>query len=395
MFDIPAMDVPVGRYRQYQMERVIHGRPFDEALAEELEAQNLHRIFVIAANGSEENLDLSRVRQVLGKRFAGEYSNVPPHTPKLAIIDAAKRVKAAGADHIVAIGGGSVIDAAKAIAYCVSTGQEPGQAIGAMHDIGKMDPSRRAHEAKSWLRISAIPMTLSAAECTYFSGVTDEEHRIKNLVAHPWMIPQAVIYDPRLTLSVRLPVFLATGVKAIDHAAEKLAAKSSHPMSDATATHALKLLVRGLEAVARHPDDLAARLDCQLGAWLSMVGGSTGVRTGASHALGHSLGAHTSVAHGLTSCVLLASVMRWNKPANGTEQRRVSDALGQADADAGDLIESLVMRLKLAHRLSTLGIRKSELPVIAEKSLKDPGMLNNPRAVRDARDVLEILNMAW
>ena len=100
-------------------------------------------------------------------------------------------------------------------------------------------------------------------------------------------------------------------------------------MSDGAALHALRLLSRGLRASKADPTDLAARLDCQLGSWMSMVGSQNGVPTGASHGIGHVLGGTAGVPHGYTSCVMLPHVMRFNARVNAERQDAVADALGR------------------------------------------------------------------
>lgn len=384
-----------GLYRQYLLERVVHGVAFDQALAEELQVQGIRRAFVLAAPNAQGSAHLERLQRALGDRLAGVCTQIAPHVPMPAVLAAARQAQALQADHLVAFGGSSVVDAAKAVAYVLGSGDATPQGLATMHEPARLDPSRRPADSAHWLRISALPMTLSAAEHTYFAGVTDPERRVKNLIAHPLMVPQTVVYDPELTLPIDVATFLASGIKAIDHAAERLASKASHPMSDATAIQALGMLARALPAVAQAPTDLAARLDCQLGAWLSITGANAGVRVGASHALGHVLGAHCGVPHGLTSCVLLPAVMRWNSPANATEQARVSAALGAPGSAAGEAIAALVAQLGLPLRLRDVGVAEHDLEAVAAKSLHDPTVRNNPRPVRGVQDALEILRLAW
>lgn len=384
-----------GLYRQYLLERVIHGVAFEQALVDELQTQDIRRAFLIAAPNAEGSEPLRRLQWALGPRLAGCCTAITQHVPLPAVLVAARQAQAVQADHLIAFGGSSVIDAAKAVAYALGEGLENTASLATMHEPGRQDPSRRPAGAERWLRITALPMTLSAAEHTYFAGVTDPQQRVKNLVAHPLMVPQTVIYDPVLTLPIQHATFLASGIKAIDHAAERLAATTSHPMSDATATQALQMLAAALPRVATQPADLGARLDCQLGAWLSITGGNAGVRVGASHALGHALGAHGGVPHGVTSCVLLPAVMRWNHAVNAAAQARVSAALGQPGMPAGDAIAALVAGLGLPQRLRELGVAEQDLPVIAAKSLHDPLMRHNPRPVERVEDALAILQTAW
>ena len=138
-------------------------------------------------------------------------------------------------------------------------------------------------------------------------------------------------------------LFLSTGIRAVDHAVEDICSVNGQPISEGAAFHALRLLGEGLAAVKADPADLDARLDCQIGAWMSMVGSQTGVSKGASHGIGHVLGGTAGVPHGYTSCVMLPHVLRSNHMVNADKQARVSDALGQPDTTAADAVSGLTL----------------------------------------------------
>src|SRR5207302_409954 len=144
---------------------------------------------------------------------------------------------------------------------------------------------------------------------------------------------------------------------------------------------------RALPAHKAKPDDLATRLDLQFGMWLSIGAGTSGVGVGASHGIGHVLGAACHVPHGHTSCVMLPSVLRWNLPANGERQKRVSEAFGKPDAPAADLVAGLVASLGLPRRLADVGVGKERFREIAEKSMHDRAVLNNPRPINYLADL--------
>jgi len=391
---IPSL--PAGAYRHTLLERVVHGQAFEQAALAEVLAVDAKRVLVIASPRAQESETLRRLRIALGDRHVGDFCGVLPHVPVQCVREGALMADRLNADHLVAFGGGSVMDAAKAIALLVQSRNPTDVApLLAPQDLSHVDPSRHATGDDQWLRITAIPQTLSAAEFTWFAGVSDPDRKIKNIVTHAAMTPCCVILDPTPTLEFPLATFLASGVKAIDHAVERLVSLTSHPMSDALSIHALRMLSQALPVVSVRPDDLQARQQCQLASWLSIAGGAAGVKTGASHALGHVLGAHAGISHGLTSCALLAPVLRWNASCNHAQQSHVMSAIGESDADPGTWVEQLVKRLGLPTQLREMGVAKDELPDIAQKSLHDPGMRHNPRPVRSASDALEILQAAW
>jgi alcohol dehydrogenase class IV len=131
------------------------------------------------------------------------------------------------------------------------------------------------------------------------------------------------------------------------------------------------------------------------GAWLSMIGAMAGVVKGASHGIGHMLGGTANVPHGYTSCTMLPQVLRYNKPVNAAQQKKVSAAFGEPDAEAADLVADLVAALGLPARLRDVGVKREQFQEIAEHSMNDRYIPANPRKIASPADVVEILEMAW
>src|SRR5262249_26990484 len=153
---------------------------------------------------------------------------------------------------------------------------------------------------------------------------SDPERGVKESFSNSMMIPQVVIMDPQMTLQTPGRLLMTTGMKAVDHAAERLASLESSPYNDAVSGLALGTLARSRRAVHADPTDIGARGDLQYGAFLSMCGGAAGGMVGIGHAIGHALGAHCAVPHGETSCVMLPAVMNWNRSENADRQRLIS-----------------------------------------------------------------------
>jgi alcohol dehydrogenase class IV len=146
--------------------------------------------------------------------------------------------------------------------------------------------------------------------------------------------------------------------------------------------------------VARDPSDLQARLLCQVGTWQSKVPSASGVPMGASHAIGHVLGARHAVPHGYTSCVMAPSVQAWNASHAHERQRRISAALGDAARPAAELLDALIRELGLPRRLSEVGVQAQDLAGIAEATLHDMWAATNPRPLANSGDVMAILQAA-
>jgi maleylacetate reductase len=208
------------------------------------------------------------------------------------------------------------------------------------------------------------------------------------------MVPRAVVLDPAATLSTPDTLWFSTGMKAVDHAVEQLCGGARSPYADAVASEGLRLLNQGLRGTKADGNDLDARQACQFGMWLAITGAAAGGGSGASHAIGHTLGGMCGVPHGLTSCVTLPSVLRWNESVNAERQAVVAALMGQPGGSAAEAVEGLCRTLDLPTRLPQVGIEAGQLQAIAEHTLGDRGVRANPRPVRSAEDLMEILTLA-
>lgn len=381
-------------HRQFAQQRVRYGTPFLDAIDEELILSGDSRVVLVTSTRQAATPAAALLRQRLGGRLAGEIDGIAPHVPRDGVLRGAAIARATRPNCLVAFGGGSVIDAAKAILACVNAGicDEAGLEVLLARSRSQADPS--AWDRLPTMRIVAVPTTLSAAECSWFGGISDAATGTKAAVSGAGLMPRSVVYDPALTCDVPMLVFLASGIKAIDHAAERLGSLTVRPYSDALSEKALELLSSALPRVKADPSDLDARLDCQMGAWLSMAGLQAGAQVGASHALGHVIGGSTGALHGDTSCVCLAPILRWNEPASAGRQAAISRGLGTGRS-AGDAVESLVCALGLPTRLRDIGIDRSMLSDLAARALNDPPMCTNPRRPRDAGEIEALLEAMW
>jgi alcohol dehydrogenase class IV len=203
-----------------------------------------------------------------------------------------------------------------------------------------------------------------------------------------------VILDPAITVHTPEWLFVSTGIRALDHCVEGICSGEANPFGDAQALEGLKLLSRGLPAVKADPQSLDARLDCLLGAWLSMGPLASGVPMAASHGIGYVLGALFGVRHGHTSCIMLAAVMRWNKPANPAQQDLVAAAMNRPGADAGDVLDRFIGSLDMPRSLGAVGIGPESFDIIAAQAMHTPWVPRNPRRIDRPAQVREILELA-
>lgn len=369
--------------------RVHHGIPLAEALPREI--GDASRIALVTTRSLAGGALIDAAREAIGDRLAASFAAMRAHSPVEDVLALATLLREQEADLVVAIGGGSVIDGAKVA--CLATWRgiaDAGSLIAAAASRG----AQPGHwdGAPPAPRIVAVPTTLSAAEFAPHAGYTDLAAGRKYRALDPWMVPRAVILDPAATLETPAPLFLSSGIRALDHAAERWCSTAPLPFSDAVSRQAMLMLAENLPRVHRHPDDLAARGACQQAAWLSVMGGWSGVPVGASHGIGYILGAARGMPHGITSCLMLHAVMRWNAPVNEHRQKDLAHIFG--GEEAGPAIEAFVRGLGLPTRLSEQGIAEADIPGLAARWTGDAPIATNPRPVRDEADLEAILRLA-
>jgi maleylacetate reductase len=386
-----------GVYRFPAMESVVFGKPFVEALAQEVDRVEARAVFILASGTLARETDtVERLSQMLGNRLAGVYAKIGAHTPRTDVVAAANAAREAGADLIVTLGGGSVTDAAKMVGLCLGNAvTDPSQLDSYRAQIASDGTTRRPEVKAPSVRSIAIPTTLSAGEYTASAGCTDTARHVKESYGHPLMMPRTVILDPGVSVHTPEWLFLSTGIRAVDHAVEDICSINGQPIAEGASYHALRLLGTGLPAVKADGANLEARLDCQIGAWMSMVGSQSGVSKGASHGIGHVLGGTAGVPHGYTSCVMLPHVLRFNHPVNAEKQARVSEALGRPEVPAADAVAELIAGLGLPTRLRDVGVATEQLDLIAAGSMHDRWVHTNPRKIDGPAVIRTLLDAAW
>jgi maleylacetate reductase len=386
-----------GRVAFGKMEAVTFGRPAAEAVAEEVRRCEAERVFLMVSGTLNRATDeIAKLRRVLGNRCAGLFDRMPAHTPRHAVIEAAAMAREAGADLIATIGGGSVTDGAKAVQLCLANDIRNAEALDDYRPVpgpdGALGPP--PHCKAPVVRQITVPTTLSAGEFSAISGITDERRKIKELFRHPLIMPRAVMLDPTITVHTPEWLWLSTGIRAVDHCVEGICSAEANPFADAQALHGLALLAGGLPRVKADPADIDARLDCQLGSWLSMGPLASGVPMGASHGIGYVLGAAFDVPHGHTSCIMLPAVMRWNKPVNADRQALVAAAMGHPGKDAGEVLDLFISSLGMPRSLGAVKIGPESFDMTAEQAMATPWVPRNPRPIARPAQVREILELA-
>ena len=332
------------------------------------------------------------VTSALGDRCVGKFAAIGAHSPREAVIAGAALAREVEADHLLAVGGGSVIDATKTMLLALWRGARDVDALSALAHKRGAPPLTPLETDR--MRMTAVATTLSAADFTQSAGITDAQRKVKLSFSHPRMAPIAAILDPAATLETPMELMLSTGMRAMDHAVERWCSIRPHPLGDGLALQAMSMLAANLPAVKARPDDLEPRLNCQLASWLTQVSAIPGVPNGASHGIGYILGGYAGIPHGITSCISLSATLEWNEPVNAERQRAVAEKLGQPGARPCNVIREFVKSLGLPTRLGDIGIGADRVAELARQYDGSGPISTNPRPVRGADDLAEILNLA-
>lgn len=389
-------DVTAGQMTFTATEKVTLGQPAREAISAQAEAMGARRVFLLASTTLRQDTDeIGRIEAALGDRHAGTHSGIAPHAPRSDVLAAADAARAAKADLIVSIGGGSVTDSAKIVALLLKHDVRTVEAFEPLRtyvddDGNVINPLKVGPD----VRVICVPTTLSGGEFNALSGSTDEVTMHKQGYEHRNMAPVMVVLDPAMSVYTPEWLWLSTGVRSVDHAVETLASYQSNDFADGLADNALRLLVEGLRRSKADPSDLEGRLKCQVGAWQSMISIIGGVPMGASHAIGHILGGTCNVPHGHCSCVMAPYVLAWNAEYDDSRQRRINACLGATHATASESLDAFIRGLGMPRTLGEVGVTEEQFQRVAEYTMLDIWGRTNPRPVRTPADILEILRRA-
>ena len=280
------MEPIIAEFNLSKLERVMSGPGKVAELGGELERRGLKCAIVATGKTLGASQLLDRVTNAAGSRCAGVFKGARQHVPRSSVNELQALIERLDADCLVSFGGGSPIDTCKVASH--------------------------AFLSKREIIHIAIPTTLSAGEYTHAGGVTDETTLVKSGVSDPRLQARTVINDPAVTLETPDWLWVATGMRALEHAIETIYTPRHHPLSDALGAKAISILVEHLPASikTRGADQLTHRGNCQFAAWFSIYG-SMNTRFGISHLLGHQIGPRWNVAHGVTSCITLPHAMRF------------------------------------------------------------------------------------
>jgi alcohol dehydrogenase class IV len=301
------------------------------------------------------------------------FADVRPNPTAANVVAGVAAFRAGEHDGVIALGGGSGLDAAKAVAFMA------GQTRPLWDFEDKGDHWRRA-ELSGIAPVVAIPTTAgTGSEVGRAAVITNEETHAKCIVFHPAMLPGQVIADPELTLDLPPELTAWTGLDALSHSLEALCAPGFHPMADGIATEAIRLIRGALETVVDDGHDLAARAHMLAAASMGAVAFQKGL--GAMHALAHAIGGLLNSHHGLTIAVVMPYVLSENRAAIAPILERLGRALAMPEPGYAGVLSWIVelrRRLAIPPTLEALGVRAEHIADLAARAAADPSAATNP-----------------
>ena len=285
------------------------------------------------------------------------------------VADGVTALKAGSHDGVIAFGGGSAIDAAKAIA------------LVAHQDCTLWEAGPGSVDASKMLPVVAVPTTAgTGSEVGQAVVITDDENHVKRVIFHQKMVPGIVLLDPELTVGLPAKLTAATGMDALAHNLEAFCAPVYHPMAEGIALEGMRLVKDFLQRATKQGDDIQARLQMQVASSMGAVAFRRGL--GGIHAVSHSLGAVYDAHHGLLNAIVMPYMLQANRPVIEEEMARAARYLGLQKQNFDGMLDwvlDLRADLGIPHTLAEINIDDAQAETIGAMSAKDVAGSTNPQ----------------
>ncbi len=369
------------------------GKGAREVLVQELKNRGFKKALVVTDKSLYDAHVTKKVTDELdkGNFNYSVYSDVKPNPTKKNVWDGLRACKEAEADVLVAVGGGSSIDTAKAISIIMTNPEN--------EDIVSLEGA--ATTKNKGLPIIALPTTAgTAAEVTINYVITDEDREVKMVCVDPHDIPIIAIIDTELMASMPKSIASSTGMDALTHAVEGYITKAHNTMSDMFHMEAIKLIFKYLPAAVNEKDEEAIN---KMGLAQYIAGmGFSNVGLGIVHSMAHQLGAVYDTPHGLANAILLPTVMRFNGEVCYERFRDILIALGVDAKDMNkeqvidkfvEMIKELSKKVGITQTVKDTGCKEEDFEMLAQKAMNDACRPGNPRETTK-EDFIELFRKA-
>ncbi|HSJ18931.1 MAG TPA: iron-containing alcohol dehydrogenase [Solirubrobacterales bacterium] len=370
--------------------RVVAGRGLLEGAGFEFAKEGASRALIVTDAGIRATGLPDRVSEGLsggGVEPVGVFDGVPQDSDAGVVAECAALANELGADSFLALGGGSVIDTAKAADVLFTHGGEIADYEGV---YGLPRAAEGVGPPLALAPLAAIPTTAgTGSEVSPVAVVKDADREIKIFVLDFPLAPRLAILDPESTATLPAPIAAATGMDALTHAIEGVTSTEWSPFGDAYALHAIRMIRDNLERAVADTSDEQARGEMLVAANLAIVPTGLGA-TGITHSLSHPCGARHGVPHGVANAINLPVAIEFNAGGDDGVADRYREIAELVDAEPGgsaaavgtalaDWVRELTARLRLPRRLSEVGVSEESIPQLASDATGEGSTLVNPR----------------
>jgi len=382
--------------RLFRMPVSIFGRGSSENVGAELKVLGAGKVFIVTDETLFKLGTLTKIISSLeAERLGFEVYDRLPTEPTIDFVSEGTRLfKESGCNIILAVGGGTPIDTAKAISVMAT-------------NRGSIEDYMGANKVESpGTPLVAIPATAgTGSEVTIFTVITNVKTNVKMMIASPYLMPRLAVIDPLLTVTMPRGLTAATGLDALTHAIEAYVSRKAQPMTDLLALSAIRLLAQNLPRAWSDGKNLEAREQTMLGSYQAgLAFGNSSVAL--VHGMSRPIGAYFHVPHGVSNAALLGQVMEFSLTGNSKRYAEIAAAMGEnvaglGDAEAAqvgtDAVKRLISQLEIP-RLRELGIDRKKLdevmPEMIEAAIASGSPANNPR-IASKEEMAEIYNQAF
>lgn len=354
--------------------KIIAGVDALNSLNEHLAILGNKPLILIGSGSIKRNGTFGRIEAAVGSDYA-IFENIPSD-PDIQTVDAGLAVyKKESCDYLIAAGGGSVLDASKAIALLAANG-------GSVSDYEFKPPMHKCPP------IVAIPTTAgTGSEVTKWSIITDNEHKKKMAIGHEYLMPAVAVLDPGITVSMPRNITAATGMDALTHAIEAYISDRANSLSDIWALKAIELLTKNILKATYNPTDLDARTAMLYGQMYAGIAFNNSA-VGLVHAMSRPLGAYYGIPHGEANAMLLPAILEYNLMVSADKYCDIAAVIGleTTGMDRNEVAERLVefiaelfYKLPLKSRLSEFSVANEDIPQMAKAAHENASAKVNPR----------------
>ena len=362
-------------------------------IAEFCKKSEISKPLIITDKGSKELPFISRLAGLLESASIQNnlFYGISPNPRDDEINAGCNAYRRGNHDGIIAIGGGSALDGAKAIGMTVNSGVN-------LWDFEYRKPDPILNSLDCFPNFITIPTTAgTGAETESTAMITDTVQGMKFCLAHLGMRPSLAILDPELTVGLPANLTAWTGVDALTHALEAYLVPGLNPLCDGAALEGLKLISKWLKVAFDEPKNISARGGMLIGSCLAGVAFTKGL--GLVHSISHMIGAEYNTQHGLTNAIILPAVMKFNLPYVGDKVRSISHAMDLKEASSDMIvqeIEQILDYVNIPRSLTEIGIPLECKKRIAKKAMLDSATATNPRLaqIEDIEELTEISILA-